>query len=63
MAPCGRLAATGNCPVGKQGAGLGRMWSVGGVTATGRGFVVDLVLVDLGSNGSECGGLSELPAL
>ena len=50
-------------PCRQAGGGLGRLWSVGGVTATGRGFVVDLVLVDLGSNGSECGGLSELPAL
>ena len=50
-------------PCGQTGAALGRLWGVGGVTARGRGFAVDLVLADRGLNGSECGWLSELPTL
>ena len=49
--------------MGKLGAALGRLWSVWGVTGRGRGFAVDLVLADRGLNGSQCGRLSELPAL
>ena len=60
----GRLPEGGReWPCGQTGAALGRLWNVGGVTARGRGFAVDLVLADRGLNGSECGRLSELPAL